>query len=128
MINRTFQQETESVSPELKIRTLLIRESDGVQELWVMQGLELDIVAQALTIPEVKTRFIRTILSHIIIAEETGTKPFENVKSAPKECWDRYDKGLDLRDAFSLTIPGDQIPDNLPHSRLPRGEALVRIA
>jgi hypothetical protein len=128
MTNRIHKDAPDAMFPELKIRTLLIRESDGERELWVMQGLELDIVAQAPTIPEVKNRFTRMILSHIIMATETGTKPFENLKPAPKECWDRYEEGLDLRDAFSLAIPGDEIPEDLPPSRMPRGEALVRIA
>jgi hypothetical protein len=128
MTNRLFQQPTESAFSELNIKTLLTKESDGEAEMWVMQGLELDIVAQAPTIPEVKNRFIRTIATHIIVASETGTKPFANIKPAPRQYWDKYDSADALRETLSLSIPGDEIPPDFPTSRLPRGQALIKVA
>lgn len=64
-----------------KIRVLVFR--DPELDIWVAQGLEHDICAQAKTIEEVHAAFERAILADAAVAIERGEEPLAAIPKAP---------------------------------------------
>jgi hypothetical protein len=94
----------ELASP-FKIDVLLLQEG----EWWSAQCLEYDIAAQAKTLPELRNEPERVLLLHVILAQEEGKRPFDEMRPAPKKYWDMFA-------AAKLRVEGDELPFRLPHS------------
>ncbi|MES1197370.1 MAG: hypothetical protein ABUL55_01985 [Pseudomonadota bacterium] len=53
-------------------------------DVWIIQGVELDIVARATNVADAPQAFLRAILQNAIISEELGKRPLEGIKPAPE--------------------------------------------
>lgn len=69
------------------LRIVLYRE----QDLWVAQGLELDIRAQGTTVEEVEIRLDAVLLEEERYTTERHGKAFHGIGQAPKKFFDMWD-------------------------------------
>jgi hypothetical protein len=89
---------------------------------WSAQCLEYDIAAQAKTLPALRYELQRVLISHIIVSEELGCKPFEGLDSAPQKYWDMFEEA-------KLRVESDDLPFRLPHpATFPPVSPRLRIA
>ncbi len=113
---------------EFKIQVLVFPRAIKGKEVWVAQGLEYDIVAQAPTLERLENRFMRTVLGYFVYAFETKTPVLNGIKPAPKRFWETYQSGRALEQPFSLAPPSELVPKRFPTNELPRGAAPVHVA
>jgi len=92
------------------IRAVAFREGD----VWVVHGVEYDIVAQAKDPLDAPEAFIRTLLSTLMINRRLGRSGFERLNSAPSKYRDMFERAN--RQIKSLEQP--QVLDDLPRPRL----------
>jgi hypothetical protein len=71
-----------------QIRAVLFEEAGW----WVAQCLEYDIAIQARTQPALLSELERTLTGHLVVSAETGRKPFESLRSAPRRYWEMYER------------------------------------
>ena len=84
----------------MKLRSVLYQE----EKMWVAQGLEHDIRAQAPTLEELAVRWAALIEAEKRECKERGVKPFEGIGRAP----DSFFKMLESR-------AGTYTPANVAH-------------
>jgi hypothetical protein len=59
-------------------------------DLWIAQGLEYDICAQARTFPQLHTAFLEVIVANAAVCLELGREPLEGIDPAPQRFWNMY--------------------------------------
>ena len=128
MNTHTLEQQSPPIY--LNLRVLLQRESDREQEKWVAQCLEYDIAAQGQSLSEVKSRFERTIMGNIVLSLEHDEFPFANLLPAPEQYYRLWETASPLQDTLPMNLPSNRVPVNARDfpSRVPRGQALLRVA
>jgi hypothetical protein len=118
----------------INLDVLLLREPSGSKEreCWVAQCLQYDIVATGNTLQEVQGSFMQALQHNILLGLRNGNgdEPLAGFKSAPQRYWDMWTSSSQKIDkTFPIGLPGDRIPKHLRElSRIPRGEALMRLA
>jgi hypothetical protein len=75
-------------SDQVQINAVAFKEGD----LWVVQGVDYDIVAHADDLTKLPNAFIRVLLENIVIAKNLGKEPFEGIKPAPARFRFMYEK------------------------------------
>jgi hypothetical protein len=128
MTNRIAEHQGQANVQEVRMNVVLFKESpgEGEKEIWVAQGLELDIVCQHEDVQELMKVFRRTVMGYVCLASHTKSEPFANLKRAPQEYWQKYKEGFELREVFSLASPDNGTPSGLPAGRIPT-EATARV-
>ena len=61
------------------LRAVVFKEGDT----WIIQGVDLDIVARAADIADAPEAFARALIQNAIITEELGRAPLEGIRRAP---------------------------------------------
>jgi hypothetical protein len=114
----------------ITLRVLLRRESDREQEQWVAQCLEYDIAAQGRSLSEVKSRFERTVMGNVVLSLRHDEFPFANLLPAPEQYHRLWETATALQDTLPMSLPSNRVPANAREfpSRVPRGQALLRVA
>jgi hypothetical protein len=77
--------------------------------VWVAQGLEYDICAQAGTLEAVQAAFEKTLAASALVSIELGQGPFEGIDPAPKKFWDMFQQAehaLPLRHPKLVPVAG----------------------
>ena len=69
------------MSRRVHINAIAFQEGD----VWVVQGIEYDIVAHALDITAVTDAFMRAVAENACISEHLGRKPLEGIRPAPEQ-------------------------------------------
>ena len=64
---------------DIQISAVAFQEGD----VWVVQGIEYDIVAHASEIDRLPAAFMRAIVENAYITEHLGRRPLEGIKPAP---------------------------------------------
>ena len=62
------------------INAVVFREGD----LWIIQGIELDIVARASDVADAPEAFMRAVLDNAVITEDLGRPPLAGIRPAPE--------------------------------------------
>jgi hypothetical protein len=89
---------------------------------WAAQCLEYDIAAQAASLSDLLYELQRVLVSHLSIAEELGSRPFEGLEPAPQKFWDMYERS-------HARIELELAPFRLPHpTALPPVSPRLKIA
>lgn len=86
----------------------------------VAQCLEYDIAVQAPSFGELRPRFEKTMVAHMMLAIEHGDQPFEKLAPAPDLYWEMFEKaekGGKFAARFELNYPERSMPSE---SRTPR--------
>jgi hypothetical protein len=88
-------------------------------KFWVGQCLEHDIAAQASTPKELPYQLERAIVGHLVIAQDNGLVPLENVPPAPARFYKMFDEGLKIEASLEhrFTVKGLPQPE-IPELRL----------
>jgi hypothetical protein len=95
------------MSPQITLcLSVLILQED---KTWVAQCLEYDIVAQGETIAKATQAFEKTLVGQIIIDVKHKKRPLEDIPSAPKFYWDKFENAERLQDKKPFHLP-DYIP------------------
>ena len=63
---------------------------DAKTGVWIAQGLEYDICAQAETLEGVQAAFERMLAATAVISKEHGHAPFGDIEPAPRKFWEMY--------------------------------------
>ena len=95
------------------INAIVFKEGD----LWIIQGIELDIVARASNVADAPQAFLRAVLDNAVITEELGRAPLAGISPAPERfrlMFERAKTALSLVD--DVTLP--RLPINDVHLRL----------
>jgi len=81
------------------------------EEGWfVAQCLEYDIAAQGRTVKDVLYEFQRTLVGHIILCHQDGTK-LEDIPPAPPKFWQWFENGTNFEgDGTPFRIPVESLP------------------
>src|SRR6266567_5239656 len=77
--------------------------------VWIAQGLEYDICAQAQTLEDLHTAFEKALAATAFACIELGQEPFDDMEPAPQKFWAMYEKagkGLPLRHPKLVAIAG----------------------
>jgi len=53
-------------------------------DVWVVQGIEYDIVAHAHDVTALPQAFMRAVVENMLITKQLGRRPFEGLKPAPE--------------------------------------------
>ena len=75
------------------LKVLLLKEG----KFWVAVCLDYDLVAQGDSENEAMARLCRTHHAHVMRCKEEGIEPLSDLKPAPKQYWELYDKELASR-------------------------------
>ncbi len=94
------------------LSVLLIHEGCGEDEGWVAQCLEYDIAAQGKSIAEAKKAFVRTVVGQVVVDVSHGEEPFQGIKRAPKDYWDKFESAERLTDRQPIRFP-DVVPSQV---------------
>jgi len=95
------------------INAIVFKEGD----LWIIQGIELDIVARAANVADAPEAFMRAVADNAVITEELGREPLAGIKPAPERfrlMFERAKTALSL--VQDVTFP--RLPVNDVHLRL----------
>lgn len=107
---------------EIQISAVLYEDGD----FWIAQGIEYDITAQALSLPELPRRFAIKVAAEIAISLDLGRKPLEGIGDAPAKFWRMYEQayvGLSM-ESPTLKIAGDgPVPRIIPRMKIGQLEA-----
>lgn len=57
---------------------------------WILQSLEVDLVAQGRTRDEVVAEFERLLIGRILVGAHLGLEPFADLPKAPRRFWEMY--------------------------------------
>ncbi|OQW59784.1 MAG: hypothetical protein A4S17_02510 [Proteobacteria bacterium HN_bin10] len=101
------------------INAIVFKEGD----VWVIQGIELDIVARASNVADAPEAFMRAVADNAVITEELGRAPLAGIRPAPEHfrlMFERAKTALSL--VQDVTFP--RLPVNDVHLRL-SSEALA---
>lgn len=86
-------------------------------DLWVIQGIEFDIVARAHNVADAPEAFMRAVADNAIITEELGREPLGGIKPAPEEFRLMFERAKTVLSLVSdVTLP--RLPLNDIHLRL----------
>lgn len=85
------------------IRVLAIQEGSW----WVGQCLEYDIAAQAKSLPDLYYELERTVIGHLLVAEQRGFRALEDLPPAPQHFWKLWDQS-------KMTVSRDPVPFRVP--------------
>jgi hypothetical protein len=97
---------------------VLVLKADG---LWVAQGVEYDLVAQADTLENLEYEFERVLNVHLITCMELGLEPFETVPPAPDEIRELFWESRELefrKTRFVAPSPTSARTAVIPSARL----------
>lgn len=72
----------------VEINILIYPEGDT----WIAQGLEYDVTAQALTLKELRDKFMMKIVAEFVIALDLEREPFYGVAAAPDRFWREFEE------------------------------------
>jgi hypothetical protein len=95
------------------INAIVFKEGD----LWIIQGIELDIVARASDVADAPEAFMRAVVANAVITEELGRAPLAGIKPAPERFRLMFERAKTaLSPVQDVTIP--RLPVNDVHLRL----------
>lgn len=101
------------------INAIVFKEGD----LWIIQGIELDIVARASDVADAPEAFMRAVVDSAVITEELGRSPLAGIKPAPERFRLMFERAKTaLSPVQDVTFP--RLPVNDVHLRL-SSEALA---
>ena len=74
---------------------------------WIIQGVDLDIVARAADIADAPEAFAKALIQHAIITEELGRAPLEGNRRAPDRFLEMFEGAKTALSAVNgVTFPG----------------------
>ena len=91
---------------EGQLRAVAFKEGD----VWVVHGIEYDIVTQTKDPLDAPRAFLKTLLSTMLAYKKRGRNAFEVIKPAPA----KYEEMWEQADVILSPAGPDQIEDNLP--------------
>jgi hypothetical protein len=108
---------------QIEINVLLYPEGN----VWVAQGLEFDITAEAASLPDVATRFATKVASEIAICLDLGREPLASIGPAPEHFWKlfrgaRVSVSLDQPEAVRI-LDGPKAPRIIPRMKIAESAA-----
>jgi hypothetical protein len=65
---------------QFKINAVAFKEGD----VWVIQGIEHDIVTHAYDVTKLPQAFMRAVVENMIVIQHLGRAPFQGIKPAPE--------------------------------------------
>lgn len=88
--------------PQTTIRAVVFKEGD----VWIIQGVDLDIVARAADVADAPEAFARAIIQNAVITEELGRAPLEGIRQAPDQFLEMFERAKTALSAVnSVTFP-----------------------
>lgn len=84
---------------------------------WVAQCLQYDIGAQAMNVSELLYQLQRSLIGHLAICYKEGIEPFEALKSAPREYWDKWEGAKITLDYSELPFRVPLVKDHAPKTQ-----------
>ena len=79
---------------------VLIAHDRGV---WIAQGIEYDLVAQAKSIDDLRSELIRVVDLHVKTAHRFGKEAFKSLPAGPESAKAAFDKAMKLD--FEQSLP-----------------------
>jgi hypothetical protein len=89
--------------------------------VWIAQGLEYDISAQANSLPAVRNEFMRVLFSNLAVCVELDLEPLEGIDSAPQEFWEMFKQAGTTLEPEAIPIRTPR-PVVRPHVKMKVGE------
>ena len=78
------------ITKEQRLRLVIFQEAPG---LWLVRGLEHDVVAEARTIGEVVRAVVRMVQAHTAFDIRHNHTPLCAFRPAPQDCWNAFAAG-----------------------------------
>ncbi len=93
------------MSHENQINAVAFREG-GDGGLWVIQGIEYDIVAHTSDVEAIPEAFMRAVAENTRITNHLGRKPLEGIGPAPRRFLEMFNRAkTELKPVASITSP-----------------------
>ena len=89
-----------------KLDVLLMHTDD----VWIAQGLQVDIAAQGATIAAVREAFTLTVAAQLALAKHHGEEPLATFQPAPPVFWEKFSQA----EAGALAQPLTTTPPHVP--------------
>lgn len=86
-------------------------------DVWIIQGVELDIVARAVDVADAPEAFMRAVMDSAVISEELGRRPLDGIKPAPER----------FRAMFARAKTALSLVQDVTLSRLPVNDVNLRL-
>ena len=97
-----------------RISVVVFKEGD----FWVAQCLEYDIATQARSLRDLQYELQRTLIGHVVAANDANQVPFAKLAPAPQKSWDMF--------AAAYGLEYEHHPFRLPDGQLgPEAELRV---
>lgn len=101
--------ETMDMTP-VDLRVLIYLDTDYKDgTIFIAQGLEYDITAQAPKISELLDRFSEKLACEAMISQERGVSIFHGIPQAPPEFWESFDRSTISMYSDATPPPSDYI-------------------
>jgi predicted RNase H-like HicB family nuclease len=97
----------------IRIRVVIFREGTW----WCAQCLEFDIAAQAETKEDLKAELHQILMTHVEFDRQSGRKPFDGLKPAPRLFFDLFEKSKSPVDEKTFLL-GDAGPSIVPSLKM----------
>ena len=92
------------VSHNIQINAVAFQEG-GDHGLWVVQGIEYDIVAHCSSVEAIPDAFMRAVIENARITEHLGRKPLEGIRPAPDRFREMYNRSKTELKPVALSAP-----------------------
>jgi hypothetical protein len=73
---------------DVKIDAVAFKEGD----IYIAQGLQYDISAQAATLGELFKKFTLAVVANMAISIDLGRNPLEGIPAAPQKFWEMFEE------------------------------------
>lgn len=100
------------MSQKFQINAVAFQEG-GDGGLWVVQGIEYDIVAHSYSVEAIPEAFMRAVMENACITEHLGRKPLEGIKPAPDRFREMYNRSKTELKPVTLSAPVSKMRPDL---------------
>lgn len=94
---------------DIHVNALAFKQGD----LWIVQGIEFDIVARANDLDSVPTAFTRALVANACVSQHLGREPLEGVPQAPDEFREMFERAKTEVRGLDVIPEGGVVPGSI---------------